>query len=96
MTRSVVTGAAGFVGKWLVRRLAERGDTVVASDLNSIPDLPKNVRFVPADLRSPETLAKLCADADVVFHSASVVHTRHSNERTLQEVNVDGTRHVAV
>lgn len=94
MTRSVVTGAAGFVGRWLVRRLVERGDSVVATDLNPLDDLPDGVQFSPADLRDPESLKPLCQHADVVFHSASVVHTRHSSKDTLRDVNVAGTRNL--
>ena len=94
MVRSVVTGAAGFVGRALVQALAARGDEVVASDVQTPADLPSGVRFVEADIRKAESVQALVDGADVVFHSASVVHTRHFGADSLRAVNVDGTAHL--
>lgn len=94
MVSSLVTGARGFVGLWLVRALAARGDRVVATDLEAPAELPPEVRFVAADLRDPAAVGLLCQQArpDAVFHSASVVHTRHFGADSLRAINVDGTR----
>ena len=94
MTRIVVTGANGFVGRRLVTALADRGDSVVASDLKSTAGLPSSVEFVEADVRDPESVRALCKGAEAVFHSASVVHTRHFGADIIRAVNVDGTRHL--
>ncbi len=94
MTRTVVTGAAGFVGRWLVKALAERGDEVSASDRIDPADLPPEARFVLADIRSGADVVSLCEGAEVVFHTASVIHTRHDGSDTLRAVNVEGTRHL--
>ena len=97
MARSLVTGARGFVGQWLVTALAERGDEVVATDIEAPSDpstLPEGVRFVRADLTDPIAMQAVCRDAAPasIFHSASVVHTRHFGADRLRAINVEGTR----
>ncbi|MEM7674722.1 MAG: NAD-dependent epimerase/dehydratase family protein [Myxococcota bacterium] len=94
MGTTVVTGAAGFVGQGLVRRLHERGDEVVASDLQPSKAWPEGVRFERIDLRDADAVRRLCRGATAIFHSASVVHTRSTGIDALRAVNVDGTRHL--
>ncbi|MEM1033689.1 MAG: NAD-dependent epimerase/dehydratase family protein [Myxococcota bacterium] len=93
-TKSLVTGARGFVGRHLVAALAARGDEVTASDLG--PEAPGagESRYVAADLRDDEAVADLVAGHDVVFHNASVVHTRRTGEDVVWDVNEGGTRRV--
>jgi nucleoside-diphosphate-sugar epimerase len=91
--KSVVTGAAGFVGRHLVSALRTRGDDVVASDV--APDSPwEDVRYERADLRERDALDALVAGADVVFHSASIVHTRKTKVDTVFAVNLQGTKNL--
>lgn len=55
-TRSLVTGACGFVGRHLTRRLVERGDTVIATDIGSpdaLSSVATRITFVKADQRIP-------------------------------------------
>lgn len=89
MVTSVVTGASGFVGSHLVRRLHARGDTVVATDLRARTDLPVPVR--EADITDPASLASVVRGADVVFHSASLVQTARMGPERVWAVNLGGT-----
>jgi len=90
MTKSLVTGACGFVGRHLVDALVERGDEVVASDVLSTG--PRDdVRYEKVDLRDAEAVRALVRGVDVVFHAASVVHTRNTKVETVFAVNVGGT-----
>lgn len=54
MSRAVVTGARGGIGRAVVRRLLEDGWDVLASDVVEEPPLPTGVQFVRADLGTPE------------------------------------------
>jgi len=92
--RALVTGAAGFVGANLVRRLLRDGwevEPVVspASEAWRLEGLAVAPRR--ADLREPEALAG--AGADVVFHLAA--HGAYSWETDTDRIhatNVEGTR----
>src|SRR5215213_2994671 len=91
-TRSLVTGGSGFVGRALVAALVERGDDVTVADVS--PPGRDDVRFVRLDLRDPDATRAACAGRDVVFHNASLVHTRRNREEDVWGVNLGGTRHV--
>ncbi len=96
-TRSLVTGASGFVGRHLVKRLVERGDEVIATDIGGPSALPvgsESLGFVKADIRDEEKIAELCAEVDVVFHCASVVHTRSTLEPQVWSINYGGALNV--
>ena len=92
-TRSLVTGGSGFVGRALVDALVRRGDDVTVIDHVPGPPLT-GARFVRVDLRDQRATRAACAGHDVVFHNASLVHTRHSREDDVWAVNLGGTRHV--
>ncbi len=83
----LVTGAAGFVGAALVRRLRQRGATVVGVDIRG------SVEFLdvtdPADV--VESLLRLRPRA--VVHAAALVDDRGSPASFLR-VNVEGTRNI--
>ncbi|MBP3489082.1 MAG: NAD(P)-dependent oxidoreductase [Roseburia sp.] len=72
----VVTGATGFVGKWLVAELLRQGDevTVVVRDKRRIPDEWKNLVYVvEAELQTLSRLDKKNFPwdyADMFFHLA--------------------------
>jgi sterol-4alpha-carboxylate 3-dehydrogenase (decarboxylating) len=88
--RSVVTGGGGFVGRHLVDALAQRGDDVVCLDLGPTP-WRDDVRFLAADIRDAKAMTQACAGADVVFHNASIVHTKNNRRDDVWSVNLGGT-----
>ncbi len=91
--RVVVTGSSGFVGKHLTARLAKDGATVVALDV--VPGAPAdNVVPTKADLRDKSALLDAVAGAEVVYHVASRVQTRHTGADEVHAINVGGTQNL--
>jgi sterol-4alpha-carboxylate 3-dehydrogenase (decarboxylating) len=91
--KSLVTGGCGFIGRLLVDALVARGDDVTVVDFAEKPPRP-DVRFLRIDLRDPEGTRAICAGQDVVFHNASIVHTRRNREEDVWAVNFGGARNV--
>ena len=101
--RALVTGAAGFIGAALARRLLARGDTVTllsgpGSDPWRLDALRDDAHVLEVDLRDADTVARTVADArpELVFHLAA--HGAYSWQRSLPrmvETNIAGTAHVA-
>jgi dihydroflavonol-4-reductase len=94
--RAFVTGGTGFVGSRLVRRLADRGDVVVA--LVRSPgrvELP-GAELVEGDLSDRDLLARAMAGCDAVFHLAADYRLgiRRSERAAMWETNVGGTENV--
>lgn len=93
----MVTGAAGFVGAHLCRRLAALGQDVVALDLRPRPAplAIDGIRYVQADLRAPDQWRDALDGVDTVFHLASLHLQVGASEDQYREVNVDATAGLA-
>ena len=92
-SRTLVTGAAGFVGAHLVRALVSRGDRVVATDVVDIVE-GADVSCARLDITDARAVERAVEGMDAVFHVASVVHTRKNNRDRVFEVNHAGTKHL--
>jgi UDP-glucose 4-epimerase len=67
-----VTGATGYVGRFIVKRLVQEGAKVRAwrrpsSDLTG---LPETIEWIDGDLSSPESARMLVEGADALVHAA--------------------------
>ncbi|RAJ56479.1 nucleoside-diphosphate-sugar epimerase [Streptomyces sp. Amel2xB2] len=87
----VLTGASGFIGSAVLRRLAGHEGTEVRALVRRRLPLPARVEQVRADLASPETLRGVCSGARVLVHAASYVG---SDEELCTRVNDQGTAHL--
>ncbi|WP_141326239.1 NAD(P)-dependent oxidoreductase [Myxococcus sp. AB025B] len=91
--RALITGAGGFLGIWLTRALAARGDTVTCllrrgSDASGLEGIPHT--RVEGDVTQGASLGPAVEGQDVVFHLAGV--RRGATREDFMRVNAEGTR----
>jgi nucleoside-diphosphate-sugar epimerase len=90
--RSLVTGAAGFLGRALARRLAADGNEVRAllREGSDASVLPPCVNIIRGDATDAAALARAVDGCDVVYHLAGV--RRAADPAEFMRVNADATR----
>ncbi len=95
MMPSLVTGASGFVGWHIARKLVERGCLVRAlvRQTSRLRELD-GVEVVTGDLRDAESLRRAVAGCGRVFHAAADYRLWASEPKELYQSNVDGTRNL--
>jgi NADH dehydrogenase len=89
--RVLVTGASGFIGQSLVRRLLERGHTVRA--LVRKPPLAaatSGLEYAVGDMTDHASLDRACQGIEGIVHLACA--TGVADPTIVRAVNVDGTR----
>lgn len=93
----LVTGATGFVGSRVARRLVERGERVRclvrrSSVLNNLDGL--QVETVVGDLRDAESLLAAACGCETVYHVAADYRLWSRDPAELYRSNVEGTRNL--
>ncbi len=90
----LVTGASGFIGSMLIKRLVQKGHHVQAVLHRSPPKYHDGqIRYVTADLTNPSSLTGLIRDKDVVFHCAALVRD-FGSKKDIMNVNLKGTQNL--
>lgn len=94
--RYVVTGGAGFIGSYLVRRLAGLGHDVLVLDARGPGAASPDAEHVRVDVTDRDALRGALRGADGVFHLAALVSAPESVGRPAEyeRVNVGGMRAV--
>src|SRR6185436_2115892 len=95
--RIAVTGATGFLGRYIVDVLLERGAHVIGVVRNPdrVPALARRgVELRRADLAERARLAEGFAGADAVVSNAALFSLRNQRWQDHQAANVEGTRNV--
>lgn len=96
MSNYFITGATGFVGKHLVKKLAYDGHNIKilvrkSSDISNLRI--QNVDFVYGDVRDQSSFVSALHGIDVVYHLAGIV-TDWAPLDLFESVHVEGTKNV--
>lgn len=86
MSRAVILGGAGFIGRWLTKELADGGWQVVVLDLRRPAD--EKIEWVKADARNVKAVASAIQPGDLLVHlchSSIPVETMDDPEAELIE-----------
>ena len=94
MKKALVTGANGFIGSHLVRRLLDSNVEVISVDMaGRNGHIPVNSRFIPCDLAHPEALINELSgtsDIDTFYHLAWIGLT--GDKRGNYEIQLENAR----
>jgi len=101
MTTVLITGGAGFIGRWLVQHALNAGAAVVIYDnlsvgsLENLMEMEGNFIFYQGDIRDQSQLAQIMRKHSVerVFHLAAIHYIPYceSHPQETFEVNLVGT-----
>lgn len=95
--KTLVTGAAGFLGSHVARQLVARGDDVrvlmrASSSNRAISDL--SLEYVTGDLRDAASLDRAMSGVQRVFHVAADYRLWAKNSQDIYDSNVGGTKNL--
>ena len=96
--KALVTGGAGFIGRWLIKRLLDEGHLVYAIDDFSNGRRENmyeffeedSFRFLEGDVRNERTLETLFQEKyDIVYHLAAEINVQNSIDNPSQTIERD-------
>ncbi len=95
----LVTGATGFIGSSLVKKLAASDDEIFIlvrknSDLTPLSEVLHKVHLVYGDITNRSSLDSALHGIDLVYHSAGLTYMGDKKNALLYKINVDGTRNI--
>ena len=97
--RYLITGATGFIGPHLIRKLTGEGHfcrCLVRSTSNTEYLKTRGVELIKGDITRPESLAGIADSIDRVLHMATLGHMSNFSvtESMFEAINVQGTRNI--
>lgn len=97
--KTLVTGAAGLLGVYLIRELLKKNEPILAIYRTKIPtqltqeELDK-ITWIKGDILDVLFLEEVMQECNKVYHCAGLVSFSPRRVRDLYKINVDGTANV--
>jgi nucleoside-diphosphate-sugar epimerase len=92
--RAFITGASGFIGAHLARRLIAGGWAVLALDLSAPTAPAPGTELVLGDILDPGPWKRALEGTDVLFHLAAALGASRLSEGEFLRINAGGTEAV--
>ena len=99
MVNILITGATGFLGIHLVKKLNSIGYNLKLlirknSNISPFQDL-KNIDYIIGDINSIETLYNAVEDIDLIYHLAAYTRKWARDKKVFEETNIKGMENIA-
>ncbi len=94
---TLVTGATGFIGSHIAKKLVDRGEHVKillrkSSQTTNIDDI--DVQRVYGDVMDMDSINEALTGCDTLYHTAGVASFRKEDYQKMEEINVKGTSNI--
>jgi nucleoside-diphosphate-sugar epimerase len=92
---TLVTGATGFTGSYLVRSLLRQGQRVrviARSTARAHSRLPAGIEVVEGEITDPAAVSRAVKGSQVIYHLAAAYREAKHSSQYYWDVNVEGTR----
>lgn len=94
---TLVTGATGFIGSHIAKKLVERGEHVKillrkSSQTSNIDDI--DVERVYGDVMDMDSVNEALKGCDTLYHTAGVASFRKEDYQKMENINVGGTSNI--
>ncbi|MBL6444834.1 NAD-dependent epimerase/dehydratase family protein [Fulvivirga sp. 29W222] len=95
----LVTGANGFLGSYICRKLLKEQFPFIAmvrpsSDLSLLEDILENITIHEGDILDTESFTTVLEEVDDIIHCAAIVSYNAKDRQKMNEVNIAGTRNI--
>ncbi|HSK14201.1 MAG TPA: SDR family oxidoreductase [Phnomibacter sp.] len=90
-----ITGATGYIGGQLAKRLVYDGHDVVALCIESLDEVSgEGITWRPGDLADKDFVVRSMKGCEVVFHCAALARQWHPDPDAFFKINVTGTQNI--